>query len=162
MARAPVISSFSLDTGTPDTTGQEVLSFVGSLTGLTQSGPQIVAATVGYLPSAASALPNPPSIPSGSGKQYWVSPNGSDAADGLSQATAFKTLQRAQSVTNPGDVVNVLPGTYTAPNARDVLQVNRGGSEAGLDYVQGGSRRENPSVAEQLDGRRGIGALHHR
>ena len=76
------------------------------------------------------ALPNPPSIPSGSGKQYWVSPNGSDAADGLSQATAFKTLQHAESVTNPGDVVNVLPGTYTAPNARDVLQVNRAGSAA--------------------------------
>ena len=130
MARTPVISSFSLDTDNPDTTGQEVLSFVGSLTGLTQSGPQIDGAAVGYLPRAASALPNPPSIPSGSGKQYWVSPNGSDTADGLSQATAFKTLQRAQSVTNPGDVVNVLPGTYTAPNARDVLQINRAGSAA--------------------------------
>ena len=101
-----------------------------SLTGLTQSGPQIVATTVGYLPSAASALPNPPSIPTGSGKQYWVSPSGSDAANGLSPATAFKTLQRAESVTNPGDVVNVLPGIYTAPNAHDVLQINRGGSEA--------------------------------
>jgi hypothetical protein len=76
------------------------------------------------------ALPNPPSIPSGSGKQYWVSPHGRDTANGLSQATAFKTLQHAQSVTNPGDVVNVLPGIYTAPNSRDVLQVNRGGSAA--------------------------------
>ena len=63
MARTPVISSFSLDTDNPDTTGQEVLNFVGSLTGLTQSGPQIDRATVGYLPSAALALPNPPSIP---------------------------------------------------------------------------------------------------
>ena len=86
---------------------------------------------MGYLPSAASALPTPPSFPTGSGKQYWVSPSGSDAADGCSPATAFKTLQRAESVTDPGDVVNVLPGTYTAPNARDVLQVNRAGSAAG-------------------------------
>ena len=86
---------------------------------------------MGYLPSPALALPNPPSVPCGSGKQYWVSPNGSDTADGLSQATAFKTLQHAESVTNPGDVVNVLPGTYTAPNARDVLQINRAGSAAG-------------------------------
>src|ERR1700722_20670992 len=76
------------------------------------------------------ALPNPPSIPSGSGKQYWVSPHGRDTANALSQATAFKTLQHAQSVTNPGDVDNVLPGIYTAPNSRDVLQVNRGGSAA--------------------------------
>src|SRR5262249_53615874 len=61
--------------------------------------------------------------------QYWVSPNGSDTADGLSQATAFKTLQRAEWVTKPGDVVNVLPGTYTAPNAHDVLHINRGGTK---------------------------------
>jgi hypothetical protein len=61
--------------------------------------------------------------------QYWVSPNGSDTADGLSQATAFKTLQRAEWVTNPGDVVNVLPGTYTAPDAHDVLHINRSGTK---------------------------------
>ena len=97
--------------------------------GLTQSGPATV--TVGLPPSPALALPDPPSVPCGSGYQYWVSPNGSDTADGLSPATAFKTLQHAESVTNPGDVVNVLPGTYTAPNARDVLQINRAGSAAG-------------------------------
>jgi len=60
--------------------------------------------------------------------QYWVSPSGSDTSTGLSQATAFKTLQHAELVTNPGDVVNVLPGTYTATAAHDVLQINRGGT----------------------------------
>ena len=138
-----------------------MLNFVGSLTGLTQSGPQIDRAAVGYLPRAASALPNPPSIPSGSGKQYWVSPNGSDTADGLGQATAFKTLQRAQSVANPGDVLNVLPGTYTAPNAREcyrsiVLAVQP------LGLLTRRLRARKSSVAQQLDGRRGVGALHHR
>src|SRR5262249_3693971 len=66
----------------------------------------------------------------GAQMQYWVSPNGSDTADGLSQATAFKTLQRAESITNPGDVVNVLPGTYTAPDAHAALQIDRGGTES--------------------------------
>jgi hypothetical protein len=60
--------------------------------------------------------------------QYWVSPNGRDTANGLSQASAFKTLQHAESITKPGDVVNVLPGTYTAPNARSALQIDRGGT----------------------------------
>jgi hypothetical protein len=60
--------------------------------------------------------------------QYWVSPNGSDSANGLSLGTAFQTLQQAESVTNPGDVVNVLPGTYTAPDAYTALQINRGGT----------------------------------
>ena len=67
--------------------------------------------------------------------QYWVSTNGSDTADGLSQATAFKTLQRAESVTNPGDVVNILPGTYTAPNTHAALQIDRGGTaDAWITY----------------------------
>jgi hypothetical protein len=67
--------------------------------------------------------------------QYWVSPNGSDTADGLSQATACQTLQRAESLTNPGDVVNVLPGTYTAPDAYAALQINRGGTaNASITY----------------------------
>lgn len=44
---------------------------------------------------------------------YYVSPSGSDSNDGLSAATAFKTLQHASDVVVAGDSVSVLPGTYT-------------------------------------------------
>ena len=44
---------------------------------------------------------------------YYVSPSGNDSNDGLSSATAFKTLQHASDVVMPGDSVSVLQGTYT-------------------------------------------------
>lgn len=44
---------------------------------------------------------------------YYVSGTGSDSADGLSMATAFLTLQHAADLTQPGDTVYVMNGTYT-------------------------------------------------
>ncbi len=44
---------------------------------------------------------------------YYVSGAGSDSADGLSIATAFLTLQHAADLTQPGDTVYVMDGTYT-------------------------------------------------
>lgn len=44
---------------------------------------------------------------------YYVSPSGNDSNDGMSSATAFKTLQHASDVVMPGDSVSVLPGTYS-------------------------------------------------
>jgi parallel beta-helix repeat protein len=44
---------------------------------------------------------------------YYVSPTGSNAANGQSQATAFLTLQHASDVVSPGDSVIVLAGTYS-------------------------------------------------
>jgi len=44
---------------------------------------------------------------------YYVSGGGSDSANGLSTTTAFLTLQHAESVTQPGDLVYVMNGTYT-------------------------------------------------
>src|SRR5687767_3754041 len=43
---------------------------------------------------------------------YWVKNGGSDAADGLTQATAWATLHHAADVVDPGDTVRVLDGTY--------------------------------------------------
>ena len=44
---------------------------------------------------------------------FYVDVNGSDEADGGSEATAFQTLAKASSVARvAGDVVTVLPGTY--------------------------------------------------
>jgi hypothetical protein len=48
---------------------------------------------------------------------YYVSGSGSDAADGLSTTTAFLTLQHAANLTQPGDTVYVMNGTYTTPCA---------------------------------------------
>jgi hypothetical protein len=43
---------------------------------------------------------------------YYVKNGGNDAANGLSVATAWATLQHAADVVDPGDTVHVLPGSY--------------------------------------------------
>lgn len=42
----------------------------------------------------------------------YVSPQGHDENDGRSPSTAFRTLQRATEVVQPGQTILVLPGTY--------------------------------------------------
>jgi len=44
---------------------------------------------------------------------YYVSGAGNDSHNGLTEATAFRSLQRAANLTKPGDTVSVLNGTYT-------------------------------------------------
>lgn len=56
--------------------------------------------------TATYAVP-PPAV------TYYVSGTGSDSANGLSTSTAFLTLQHAESVTQPGDTVYGMNGTYT-------------------------------------------------
>ena len=46
------------------------------------------------------------------GTQYYVSTTGSDGADGLSRATAFRTVAKAYATMTSGDAVLLLPGTY--------------------------------------------------
>src|SRR5690348_3294705 len=43
---------------------------------------------------------------------WYVSTTGNDASAGTSDAAAFKTLQKAANVVNPGDTVIVRAGTY--------------------------------------------------
>lgn len=45
---------------------------------------------------------------------YYVSPTGLDTNNGLSTDAPFKTIQKAAALTNPGDTVHIMPGTYTA------------------------------------------------
>jgi hypothetical protein len=60
---------------------------------------------------------------------YYVSGSGSDSNNGLTQATAFLTLQHAANVTQPGDTVYVLNGTYTNSCAGcDVLDISTPGT----------------------------------
>ncbi|WP_238540483.1 sugar-binding protein [Paenibacillus mucilaginosus] len=61
--------------------------------------------------------------------QYYVSPAGADTNNGLTTTTAFKSLSKAVSVTNPGDTVNIMPGTYSPTNdLSDFLLINRSGA----------------------------------
>ena len=60
---------------------------------------------------------------------YYVSGTGSDSADGLSVGTAFLTLQHAADVTQPGDTVEVMNGTYTNSCAScDVVDISTPGT----------------------------------
>ncbi|TRW17342.1 choice-of-anchor Q domain-containing protein [Glacieibacterium frigidum] len=52
-------------------------------------------------------------------KNWYVSPQGDDARDGGTAATAFRTLQKAEAVVKPGDVVLIGGGVYEGdPKAR--------------------------------------------
>jgi hypothetical protein len=53
------------------------------------------------------------SVPASSITTYYVSGTGSDSDDGLTTATAFRTLQHAADLTLPGDTVYAMNGTYT-------------------------------------------------
>lgn len=69
--------------------------------------------------------------PLASATSYYVSGSGSDAANGLSQKTAFRTLQYAADLTLPGDVVYAMDGTYALPEAQSggaVLYITRSGT----------------------------------
>jgi hypothetical protein len=62
---------------------------------------------------------------------YYVSGAGSDLADGRSAKSAFRTLQHAADLTEPGDVVYAMNGIYSIPdgeNAGAVLSISRSGT----------------------------------
>ncbi|MBI5533863.1 MAG: right-handed parallel beta-helix repeat-containing protein [Deltaproteobacteria bacterium] len=59
------------------------------------------------------AGPVPPAMDCGepSGKRYYVSPSGDDAAEGT-QAAPWRTLQKAAAAAQPGDGVYLMAGTF--------------------------------------------------
>ncbi|MDA3867030.1 MAG: right-handed parallel beta-helix repeat-containing protein [Salinivirgaceae bacterium] len=62
--------------------------------------------------------------------------NGNNTNTGLSEMAAFATIQNAANLTNPGDVVLIMNGTYTKAaygfdGHKSVLYVGRSGSESG-------------------------------
>jgi parallel beta-helix repeat protein len=60
---------------------------------------------------------------------YYVSAqSGSDTNNGLTTSTPYKTLQRAASLTNPGDTVFVMDGTYSNSGTSPALTISRSGT----------------------------------
>jgi parallel beta-helix repeat protein len=57
---------------------------------------------------------------------YYVSGTGSDSNDGKSTGKAFRTLQKAHDLTNPGDTVWIMNGTYTSTTS-DILSIYHSG-----------------------------------
>jgi parallel beta-helix repeat protein len=62
-------------------------------------------------------------------KTYYVSGNGNDANKGLSTSSAFRTIQKAADLTNPGDTVLIMNGVYkNIAKAATVLSIKRSGT----------------------------------
>lgn len=65
--------------------------------------------------------PNPnPGKPTEKG--YYVSPTGSDINAGTASAFPFKSFDKVLTVIKPGDVVNIMPGTFNA-NGKPVIDL---------------------------------------
>ena len=59
------------------------------------------------------------------GKTYYVSPNGSVRADGLSKDTPFKDLQKAIDVAEEGSSILVAEGNYLGNMDRGYIECGR-------------------------------------
>jgi len=83
----------------------------------------LIAGGFGVSPDKAHAATN-----------YYVSPSGCDTCSGYgtSAATPFKTIQKAADLTNPGDTVYVMNGTYSETvEGQANFIVKRSGSASG-------------------------------
>src|SRR3712207_5525592 len=82
---------------------------------------------VGIAVSLALAVLNlPMSIVHAAGTTYYLSPSGSDSNSGTTQATPWRTIQKAVDLAGPGDVLSLAPGTYL----QDVISKRNGTASA--------------------------------
>ncbi|WP_375474586.1 right-handed parallel beta-helix repeat-containing protein [uncultured Nostoc sp.] len=62
-------------------------------------------------------------------KTYYVSGIGNDKNSGLSSSSAFRTIQKAANLTNPGDTVLIMNGVYrNAKPGGNVVSITRSGT----------------------------------
>lgn len=61
---------------------------------------------------------------------YYVSPTGNNSNDGLTETTPFKTAQKAIDMTQPGDIVVLMEGTYNG-GIGSVVSFGRAGTPSG-------------------------------
>lgn len=73
-------------------------------------------------------------VPQARGQNYYVSPTGNDANDGLSVGTAKQTIPAAYAAAPAGATINVMPGDYvlTAPLNLDKAGIKLLGNEGNL------------------------------
>ena len=70
---------------------------------------------------------------------YYVSPQGSDANDGRTEATAFANPQKALDVSRPGDIIDVMSGTYISPNGPSTSPPASGGLSPVANFTHPGT-----------------------
>jgi hypothetical protein len=80
----------------------------------------IINASPGVLLNSASVIGDP--------VEYYVSPTGNDANDGLSVNTPFKTIQKAADLTAPGDTVYLMDGTFSYSGGNRMLSITKSGA----------------------------------
>jgi parallel beta-helix repeat protein len=86
----------------------------------------------------------------------FVSPNGADASGAGTQAQPFRTISAALSIAQPGSVIRLAPGTYSAQTGevfplklQPGIQI-RGESDKGQGtLISGGGRFVSPTFASQ-------------
>lgn len=85
--------------------------------------------------SAVSATAPSAAAPSAGATTYYVSGEGADTNDGLSPAQAFRTIQHASDLTEPGDIVEIMNGEYGDTSGQGVVRITRSGTlEAPITY----------------------------
>ena len=84
---------------------------------------------------------------------YWVKNGGSDAADGLSVATAWATLGHAADLVDPGDTVHVMDGSYQGfylERSGALLRLAQRGRLVGVHAVDAGLAATRQQVGDPL------------
>jgi hypothetical protein len=65
-------------------------------------------------------------------RNLYVSPNGQSTNNGLSVSTPFLTIQQAHDSSRPGDIINIMPGTYNNAYSfgygQHILAITKSGS----------------------------------
>ena len=63
---------------------------------------------------------------------FYVSPSGDDAASGMSEYAAFKTIMKALQVIQPGGTIRIMPGEYL-----EAIGVEGGGNTSAVITIEG-------------------------
>jgi hypothetical protein len=108
-------------------------------------------------PTACASTPSGPAVPvtipgHGSGTTYYVSPSGKDGNAGTMTAP-FATIAHASALTEPGDAVAVMAGTYGS------FVVTRSGSATAYVSYEGYPAGTHPIIQETKSDWQGIDVL---
>ncbi|MCG6138389.1 MAG: right-handed parallel beta-helix repeat-containing protein [Nostoc sp. LLA-1] len=94
--------------------------------------PWILSSVGGVPKTSAAVAPSPNSQPQlvsmNSGTTYYVSGSGNDDNNGRSTSSAFRTIQRAANLTQPGDTVLIMNGEYRNSGSGHVVHITRSGN----------------------------------